>query len=52
MTGTTFIYGLSDPTTGELRYIGKADNHPDKGGTQERWIILQEALEALSKVTK
>jgi hypothetical protein len=25
--------------------------HPDKGGTQSRWLILQEALEqALSKV--
>ena len=27
--------------------------HPDKGGTQERWLTLQEALEqALSKVSK
>lgn len=26
MTNTTFIYGLLDPRTKELRYIGKADD--------------------------
>lgn len=26
MSETTFIYALCDPTTGEVRYIGKADN--------------------------
>jgi len=29
MSDRTFIYGLCDPDTGELRYVGKADN-PEK----------------------
>ncbi len=29
MLGTTFIYALNDPRTGECRYIGKSDN-PEK----------------------
>ena len=33
MSSRTFIYGLCDPDTGELRYVGKSDDPPQEGAS-------------------
>jgi len=65
--GKVFIYGLVDPRNGEIRYIGKTDNPPerlrghqkDKKITKKRsWIVslrrkgLKPVLVILQKVSK